>query len=239
MNHGPTDAAAFLADFLAAYPESTDRHIIFFPPAVSLATVSKIVEKRRDVSTGVQNIYRKDSGAFTGEVSAPLARQAGATYCLVGHSERRNIFLESDDDARKKVVAALRSQLTPVLCVGEARSDRASRRTAEVVGRQLRSVISGLEPAQVASLAVAYEPLWAIGTGENATPEDASEVHRHIRYLLKQSAGAEVADNVHILYGGSVNSSNAAALLAAADVDGLLVGGASLQASTWIDVVRA
>jgi triosephosphate isomerase len=96
-----------------------------------------------------------------------------------------------------------------------------------------------LEPAQVASLAVAYEPLWAIGTGENATPEDASEVHRHIRYLLKQSAGAEVADNVHILYGGSVNSSNAAALLAAADVDGLLVGGASLQASTWIDVVRA
>jgi triosephosphate isomerase len=168
-----------------------------------------------------------------------MAREAGASYCLVGHSERRDIFEETDDTARHKCRAALRAQMTPLLCVGEARSERVEGRTADVVGRQIRTVITNLDASQIGSMMFAYEPLWAIGTGDSASPQDAASVHQHIRFLLRQAAGPTVADGVPILYGGSVRPGNAAELLNATDVDGLLVGGASLKEESWLEIVGA
>ena len=239
MNLGPQSARTYMQTFLAEFPQHTDRRVVFFPPAVCISVVHDALKDRRDIGLGIQNIYHMDSGAYTGEVSGPLAKEAGAEYCLVGHSERREVFHEGDDQVRVKCLAAMRARLSPVLCVGESRFDRSEGRTAEVVGRQLRTVISGMDPAQVASLVIAYEPVWAIGTGETATPNDATEVHRHIRFLLRQTAGPTVADGIHILYGGSVNPANAAELLSAPEVDGVLVGGASLQPESWLSIVRA
>jgi triosephosphate isomerase len=239
MNIGPAAAAEFMRAFLQSYPARNDRRIVFFPPAVSITTVAAAVAGRRDIAVGVQNIYARENGAFTGEISGSLAREAGAEFCLVGHSERRQIFEENDDDVRLKCRAALRADMSPMLCVGEARHERYEGRTMDVVGRQLRAVISSLDQSGIAAMSIAYEPLWAIGSGENATPSDASDVHRHIRFLLRQSVGAAVADNIHILYGGSVNPDNASELLAAPDVDGLLVGGASLNVDSWLRVANA
>jgi triosephosphate isomerase len=239
MNIGPAAAAGYMSAFLQSYPPRNDRRVLFFPPAVSLTTVASAVSGRKDIAVGVQNIYAKDSGAYTGEVSGPLAHEAGAEFCLVGHSERRQLFDENDDEVRQKCRAALRAGMSPMLCVGEARHERYEGRTMEVVGRQVRAVISALDESSIAAMSIAYEPLWAIGTGENATASDASDVHRHIRFLLRQSVGSSIADNIHILYGGSVNPDNAGELLAAPDVDGLLVGGASLKVDSWLQVVNA
>jgi triosephosphate isomerase len=228
-----------MRSFLDDYPFADDRRVIFFPPALSVTSVAELVAERSDLKVGVQNIYHMDKGAYTGEISAPLARDAGAEYCIVGHSERREIFEETDDQVRLKCIAALRSRLSPLLCVGESRYERMEGRTAEVVGKQLRSVMSGMDASQIAALSIAYEPIWAIGSGETATPQDASDVHRHLRFLLRQAAGPTVADNIHLLYGGSVNPENVAELLAAPEVDGVLVGGASLKVESWLQIVRA
>jgi triosephosphate isomerase len=239
MNIGPVEAAKFIAQFLAEYSPQEGKTVAFFPPAVSIATVATLVKHRADIKVGVQNIWHRDNGAFTGEISPELAAEAGAYYCLVGHSERRNEFAESDDVVRQKFTAALRAGLAPLLCVGESRRERVDGRTSEVVGRQLRTVIGELDSSQIGAMALAYEPVWAIGTGDNATPEDASQVHRQLRLLLRQAAGPVNADRIPILYGGSVKPDNAARLLAAPDVDGVLVGGASLDVASWLQIVRA
>jgi triosephosphate isomerase len=232
MNLGPADARAFVAAFTARWTPHTDRTIIFFPPAVSLDAVSHAMGPRRDLDTGVQNIWTEDRGAFTGETSAPMARDAGAKYALVGHSERRHVFGESDEQTAKKCAAAARSGLLPILCVGELLSERESGATTDVVLRQLRAGLSELSADVVSAMAIAYEPVWAIGTGRTATPDDASAVHAEIRRALGEHVGREAGD-VPILYGGSVNSGNAPALMAADGVDGLLVGGASLDVDGW------
>ncbi len=239
MNIGPRDARTFIRTFVEEYKPRGDRRVIFFPPAVSVTAVVESLDNRRDIGVGVQNIYYKESGAFTGETSGALAKEAGAEYCLVGHSERREFFDENDDLVRQKCRAALHAKLSPILCVGEARYERSEGRTADVVGRQLRAVISEMDGSQIAALMIAYEPLWAIGTGDTATPADASQVHRHIRFLLRQAVGETLADSVHILYGGSVKPENAAELLAAPEVDGLLVGGASMKVDSWLKIVSA
>jgi triosephosphate isomerase len=239
MNIGPGESRNFIDAFLQAYPARSDRRVIFFPPAVSVTTVASALQGRRDIAVGVQNIYYKENGAYTGEISATLARESGAEYVLVGHSERRDYFEENDGIVRQKCRAALSAKLSPILCVGESRYDRAEGRTADVVGRQLRAVISEMDGAQIAALMVAYEPLWAIGTGDTATPNDASQVHRHIRFLLRQAVGEQLADSVQILYGGSVKPDNASELLAAPEVDGLLVGGASMKVESWLQIVSA
>lgn len=232
MNHGPTDARAFLRRFLAHNGRRTDRTLVFFPPAVTVAAVVDALRERSDIRVGVQNIHWESKGAFTGEISAPMARDAGATMVLVGHSERRHIFGETDDDTARKTQAAAGAGLVPMLCVGETLEQRERGETSEVVLRQLRAGISRLEPPQVVAMAIAYEPVWAIGTGRNATPEDASTIHAVIKQELRTVVG-EKATRIPVLYGGSVNRGNAAALLAARDVDGLLVGGASLDAEGW------
>ena len=238
MHHGPTDARAFMKSFLAHYPRQQDRKVLFFPNALSVTTVSELLRERPDLEAGIQNIHWEDKGAFTGENSAPMARDSGATHVLVGHSERRHVFGETDAQSNLKVKAAFRAGLTPVLCVGELLAERDTGNTETTVLRQMRAGIDGVEDAQVASMMFAYEPVWAIGTGRTATPDDASQVHSAIVAALKTAIG-ERALGVPILYGGSVNRTNATTLLAAPDVDGVLVGGASLDADGWNAIVRA
>ncbi|MCX5755219.1 MAG: triose-phosphate isomerase [Gemmatimonadetes bacterium] len=237
MNQAPADAEAFLRQFLAYYPKTQDRTVIFFPSALSLHTVTIALQDRSDIKVGVQNIHWEDHGAFTGENSASIARGAGARYTLVGHSERRHVFGETDEQAGKKVAAAVRAGLTPLFCVGETLAEREAGRTVDVVLRQLRAGVAEVDKAQLHTFLLAYEPVWAIGTGKTATPADASTVHMAIRQELRTLAGAR-GEGIPILYGGSVNRGNAGSLLAAPEVGGLLVGGASLEADGWASIVR-
>jgi triosephosphate isomerase len=234
MNHGPTEARAFMAAFLAAYSPKSDRTVVLFPPALSLAVVRDALASRRDILLGVQNIHSEPKGAFTGENSAAMARDAGAKLVLVGHSERRHVFGESDDATATKCAVAFSHSLTPMLCVGEKIEQREAGQTEEVVLKQLRTGLSLVEKAALVRMLIAYEPVWAIGTGRTATAADASAVHVVIRRELERSSGSrESAAAIPILYGGSVNRDNARALLDAGEVDGLLVGGASLEAASW------
>lgn len=237
MNHAPADADAFMRQFLPHYPRARDRTVIMFPSAIALQTVSNALRDRTDIKLGVQNIHWEDHGAYTGENSAAIARGAGATYALVGHSERRHVFGETDEQAGQKVAAAIRGGLTPILCVGETLAQRERGDTASVVVRQLRAGLSTIAQPLVAGCLIAYEPVWAIGTGKNATPDDASAVHAEIRGALRAIAG-ERAEALPVLYGGSVNRGNAHALLESPQVDGLLVGGASLDAEGWSALAR-
>jgi triosephosphate isomerase (TIM) len=238
MHHGPTDAREFMRAFLAHYPRRLDRTIAFFPSAPTIPAVVELLRDRPDMVVGVQNIYWEDKGAFTGEVSAAIARDVGARLVLVGHSERRHIFGETDEQTALKCAAAERAGLTPMLCVGEKLDQRERGETEEVVLRQLKTGISRMQPNHVATMLIAYEPVWAIGTGKTATPADASEVHAMLRDALREIV-AERASLVPILYGGSVNRANAPSLLAAPGVDGVLVGGASLDAVGWSGIAVA
>jgi triosephosphate isomerase len=238
MNHGPSDGREFMRTFLVRYARRTDRSVIIFPPAVTLPAMVAATKDRPDILLGIQNLYWEDKGAFTGELSAPIARDAGARFALVGHSERRHIFGEKDDETRRKCAAAARAGLRPVLCVGETLEQRRAGETESVVLRQLRAGVADLDPAHMAQMLIAYEPVWAIGTGQTAEPQDASAVHGVIRGALKQLA-MDRAIEIPILYGGSVNTGNAQALLAAPEVDGLLVGGASLDPEGWATIARS
>jgi triosephosphate isomerase (TIM) len=235
MHLGPEDARQFLKIFLARYRHEAGREVWFFPSAVTLATVAEATADRPGIVVGAQNIHWEDQGAFTGEVSVPMARQAGAHAALVGHSERRHVFGETDEQTGRKVRALLRHQLSPVLCVGEKLDERERQDTLPVVERQL-AALAGLDAAALAQVVVAYEPVWAIGTGRNATPGDAAAVHGFIRSWFVSRG---VPDrNVTVLYGGSVKLDNIKALLSEPQINGVLVGGASLDAATWSEMVR-
>jgi triosephosphate isomerase len=212
--------------------------IAVFPPSVALAAVAEEL-RGSSISVGIQNIHYEASGAFTGEVSAQMAKSAGASCTLIGHSERRHIFGETDEWVNRKLGAALASGLLPVVCVGETLQQREGGATREVVERQLRGALEGVDAAQAAGIIVAYEPVWAIGTGKTATPGQAQEVHEFIRGLLGSLFDGETASLIRIQYGGSVKPDNAAELLAQADVDGALVGGASLDAGSFGAIVAA
>ncbi len=239
MHHAPAAAGALVREVLARWRPQPGREVVFFPPALSLVPVVEALKAaaRRDVAAGVQNVYWEPKGAFTGEISAPLAAEAGAAWALVGHSERRHKFGETDEETGRKVRAVLAAGLSPMLCVGELLEERKAGRTEEVVLRQLGAGLAGLDAAATARVVVAYEPVWAIGTGVNATPADAAAVHRSIRrWLLERSPAAA---RPVILYGGSVNAGNAAELLAEEELDGVLVGGASLEAESWLKILAA
>ena len=235
MHHGPDAARGLAHEVLAGAPPRPGRLLLFFPPAVSLTAVAEVVRGRDDAAVGAQNIHWEPKGAFTGELSAPLARDAGATWTLVGHSERRHKFGETDHETGLKVRAALAAGLRPVLCVGETLEQRQAGQKENVVRRQLEAGIGGLDPTSVQQVVIAYEPVWAIGTGVNATPSDAAGMHRMIRdWLARRSAGP---GRDTILYGGSVSPENAGSLLAERDLDGVLVGGASLASDSWLRIV--
>jgi len=238
MHKGPAETAAFFAAFLADIRVPEDRTVVFFPPAISLGSAREALGARRDIVLGVQNIHWESQGAFTGETSAPMAAEAGAQVVLCGHSERRHVFGETDDEVGRKAAAALAAGLTPMICVGETLEEREAGRLENVVLRQLDAALAGIADSDVARVTVAYEPVWAIGTGRNATPDDAAAAHAILRARLRERIGGAAA-HVPILYGGSVKPENAAALLAANDVDGLLVGGASLDPAGFGRIVNA
>jgi triosephosphate isomerase (TIM) len=238
MNNGPTEARAFIAAFTARWTRRDDRTVIFFPPAIALTTVVHSLGARGDLEVGVQNIWTEDKGAFTGENSASMSTDAGARYALVGHSERRHVFGETEAQTAKKCAAATRGGLVPILCVGELLAQREAGTTNDVVLRQLEVGVSELSVDAIASMAIAYEPVWAIGTGKTATPADASAVHTAIRAALAVKVGNRAAE-IPILYGGSVNAGNAKSLLSTPGIDGLLVGGASLDVEGWATICGA
>ncbi len=238
MHNGPAATRDFFSAFLGAYAPREDDTVIFFPPALSLAAAIEATRGRPDIALGVQNVYWQPRGAFTGEISAPMAKEAGASYALVGHSERRHVFGESDQDVARKVRAVFDAGLTPVVCVGELLEERKAGKVDEVNLRQLNAVLDAIPKEQAADMLIAYEPVWAIGTGVVATPDDAAAAHGTLRRHLAEHLGAATARAVPILYGGSVKPDNAGALLAAQDVDGLLVGGASLDAEGFAAIAN-
>ncbi|MDP9348688.1 MAG: triose-phosphate isomerase [Gemmatimonadota bacterium] len=229
MHKGPSEAREFFRAFIPELPTDGAGTVVFFPPAVSLAAAREGVGGHPGVKLGVQNVHWEKSGAFTGEVSAPLARDAGAEWVLVGHSERRHVFGETIEETVKKVRAVLEVGMTAVLCVGELLEERRAGRAEQVVAEQLEAVLETVSPGELQRLVIAYEPVWAIGTGETATPQDASTMHAAVRARLAERFGAAAAGEAVVLYGGSVKPENARELLAAPDVDGVLVGGASLD----------
>jgi triosephosphate isomerase len=237
MNNGPTAAKTFMETFLAAYQPRSDRSVVFFPPAVTLSTVSAAITGRSDLVAGIQNIHWAEKGAFTGETSAAMARDAGARIVLVGHSERRHVFGETDAQCAKKCLAAAKAGLTFMLCVGETIAQREARQTEQVVTHQLREGLSQIPNLISADFLLAYEPVWAIGTGLTASAGDASAIHTVLRSELREMIGTR-SDEIPILYGGSVNAENAAGLLAAPEIDGLLVGGASVEAASWLAIAQ-
>jgi triosephosphate isomerase len=208
------------------------------PGFVALATVA---EKLKGSATGVaaQDGYWEFKGAFTGAVAMAQIADAGAKYAIVGHSERRQYFGETDETVNRRLQAALRHNLVPIFCVGETLSEREGGRTWSVIEQQLRGGLTGLSVASLRDFVIAYEPVWAIGTGKTATPEEAQEVHHQIRTFLANSYGAEAADGIRLLYGGSVKPSNSRELLGKADIDGALVGGASLDPKQFAAIVRS
>jgi triosephosphate isomerase (TIM) len=236
MHHGPAAGRDLVRSVLGRLRPKEGRTLLFFPPAVSLPAVAGEAAGRADCAAGIQNIYFEPKGAFTGEVSAPIAAQAGAKWCLVGHSERRHKFGETDEESGRKVRAAFEAGLLPMLCVGEKLEERGAGRTEAVVLRQLEAGLAGLDAATLARVVIAYEPVWAIGTGVNATPRDAATVHRTIRAWLQghTPTGAKAS----VLYGGSVSTKNCVELLAEPELDGVLVGGASLEAESWVTICQ-
>ena len=215
----------------------SDREVLLAPPFTSLATVAECV-KGSNVLLAGQNLHWETQGAFTGEVSAPMLRDIGCTHVIIGHSERRQFFGETDESVAKKVKAAQAASLVPIVCVGEMLAEREAGKTLDVVGRQVRTGLLGQDAAAIRALVIAYEPVWAIGTGKVATPEQAQEVHAFIRKTLADMVGNDGAAACRILYGGSVKPDNVDELMRQSDIDGALVGGASLKVDSFARIVK-
>ncbi len=243
MNLAPLEARALIAALRAEIDRDAavfarDREVMVAPAAVAIAAAAQALAGS-SIALGAQNMHFEDKGAFTGEVSPPMLKSLGVTHVIFGHSERRHIFMESDELIHLKVKAALRHRLIPILCVGEKLDERDGGRTLEVVLGQLRRGLEGLGPEEVGVVIIAYEPVWAIGTGRNATPEQAEVVHGAIRGALDERYGRDLGQRTRILYGGSVTPDNIDSLMARPDIDGALVGGASLKADSFARITRA
>jgi triosephosphate isomerase len=238
MYKTPSEAQSFLHTFLPLVKGLTQNEIVICPPAVDLAPVVEWV-KGSHVAVGAQNMHFDDAGAFTGEISPPMLLALGVTHVILGHSERRQFFCETDDSVNKKLVAALKHNLIPIVCIGEHEHERDAGMTREVLCRQISRAIHQIDPAKLAPVVVAYEPIWAIGTGKTASPAMAAEAHFIIRSEIAQLVGRPVAEAIRILYGGSVKPENAEALLSQPEIDGALVGGASLDPQSFTAIVKA
>lgn len=233
------DAAVALAEGVAkgaAEVEGAD--LLVCPPSIYLEAVGKALDGS-PVALGAQNMSAEANGAFTGEISSSMLTDVGAEYVILGHSERRTLMAETDAEVNAKTLAALQAGLVPIVCVGELLEQRVAGKTGEVIAEQFAGSLAGLTAEQVVKVVIAYEPVWAIGTGKVATPEQAEEVHADLRRLLTESYNGEIADKVRILYGGSVKPGNAAELIGQENVDGALVGGASLKADDFLGIAKA
>ena len=238
MNKTATEGVELVKEISAASVGShASVNVVLCPSFTALSAVGQAIEGSL-IALGAQNIHDKVNGAFTGEISASMLRDLHVTHVIIGHSERRSIFGEDDAFVNRKVLAALSATLKPILCVGELLAEREANQTMEVVRRQLEAGLAGVPAAKAESVIIAYEPVWAIGTGKTATPAMAQEVHAFIRKLLAQQFGADTAARILILYGGSMKPDNADALLAEQDIDGGLIGGAALDAKSFTELVR-
>jgi len=236
--HGTrVEAARLLSELKTHLGRPSDREVVVAPPFGALETASRLLAGT-SIRLGAQNMHWEPQGAFTGEVSGPMLKELGCSHVIVGHSERRQYFGETDEIIAKKVQAARRDALIPIVCVGETLEERERGETLAVIARQVRSALLGLDAKAISSLIVAYEPVWAIGTGQTATPAQAQEVHAFIRSTLVELADHSAAELVRILYGGSVKADNIDTLMAESDIDGALVGGASLQAEAFARIVQ-
>ncbi|MEZ4323460.1 MAG: triose-phosphate isomerase [Myxococcota bacterium] len=238
LNHGPRAAAELSMGLRDALANRGDVTVAVFPTALSISAVLPVLDGT-GIHVGVQEIEAEQTGAFTGANSAAMARELGCSYALIGHSERRQLWGETDAGVRSKIDAARAAGLLPMVCVGETLAEREAGRVEEVVFRQVAAAFDGIDPDVAATITLAYEPVWAIGTGVTASPEQAQEVHAKIRGWLASHYPAFVAEQSRILYGGSVKPDNAAELMACPDIDGALVGGASLKADSFAGIVSA
>ena len=238
MNTNSETATALARSISDQSPGSGAVELLVCPPFCYLNTVAAILNGG-SVLWGAQNMYHEANGAFTGEVSAAMLKDCGATHVILGHSERRHILGETDEAVNKKAHAAHKAGLVPIVCVGELLSEREAGQTAAVIRRQFEGSLAGLSAELMATTVIAYEPVWAIGTGKVATPQQAEEVHADLRKLIAERYNAETADQVRILYGGSVKPDNAAELLSQPNVDGALIGGASLKADDFLAIAAA
>lgn len=238
MNKGPAEADALARALKASLADNSAVDVAVAPVFVSIPAVAQRLQ-HTGIHVAGQNLHEETSGAFTGEVPGEMLRQAGCTYVIVGHSERRTIFGESDERINRKVHAAFRSGLLPILCIGETLAQRDADQVEAVLAAQLTAGLAGLEADQVAAVTLAYEPVWAIGTGRTASPQQAQDAHAFVRGWLAERYPAYVAKQVRIQYGGSVKPANAAELLAQPDIDGALVGGAALKAESFVGIIQA
>ncbi len=211
--------------------------MIICPPFTALSVVNEVI-KDSSICLGAQNMFWEKEGAYTGEISAGMIKSTGANYVIIGHSERRQYFGETDETVNKKIKTALDNGLKPIVCVGESLEQREENITKRVITRQIKGAFENLTPEQMEHVIIAYEPVWAIGTGKTATPDQAQEVHLHIRDIIRELFGETIADAITIQYGGSVKPGNAESLLSQADIDGALVGGACLQADSFSEIIH-
>jgi triosephosphate isomerase len=230
------ESVVFVKELRRLVKDVTDVEIVIAPTFLSVYAVAEAA-RNTNIGVAAQDLYWEREGAFTGEVSAPMIKEAGAEYVIIGHSERRRLFGETDVAVNRKTLAAIAAGMTPIVCVGETLEEREREQTPAVLDRQIRDGLDTLSADQIAELVVAYEPVWAIGTGRNATPAQAAEAHAHIRSRLRQWFGADAAEQCHVLYGGSVKPDNIRDLIAEPDVDGALVGGASLDVKSFAEIV--
>ena len=236
MYKSVAEAVKYVKELRGLVKDVHEVDVVVAPPFTALHAAAEAA-RNSNVAIAAQDLHGEREGAFTGEVSAPMIREAGAELTIVGHSERRTLFGETDASVNRKTVAAFAAGLTPIVCIGETLDQRDRNETLAVLDRQMTQGLDGLTAEQMAELVIAYEPVWAIGTGRNATPEQAGEAHAHIRQRLRQWYGGDTAESCRVIYGGSVKPDNIVSLVALPDVDGALVGGASLDLKAFADIV--
>jgi len=233
------ESERFVETFLRDCGEITGVEVVIVPPFTAIPKVMEALGRAQNIKVGAQNMYWEKSGAFTGEISATLLRDLFVHYVVLGHSERRSLFGETDETVNRKVRAAHEAKLRPIVCIGETLEQRDRGNVEKILSIQLRGSLAGLSPKELQETVIAYEPVWAIGTGRNATPQQAQQAHAFIRQTLREMADETTAERVRIQYGGSVKPENARELMSQADIDGALVGGASLDPRSFVEIVKA
>ena len=239
MNVTPSEAAAYLDSFLTTFPEPTAVDIVLGASFVTLPKASELISPSPAVELAAQNMHPEESGAYTGEINAAMLNEMNCDYVILGHSERRSLFGETDDFINRKVHAVLAAGMKPILCIGESLEEREGGQLEAVLSGQLKGSLADVTAGQMADIVIAYEPVWAIGTGVTASPDQAQKAHAFVRSLLTEMFGGEVAASTRIQYGGSVKPGNAAELISLPDIDGFLVGGAALDPDSFAEIVKA
>ncbi len=237
MNKNVSETRAFFSEFIRLIDNVKGVEIVIAPPFTSLSAAAEAVKDTK-VKISAQNMFWEEKGAYTGEISPLMLKEIGCSHCIIGHSERRQYFGETDETVNKRIKAALKHDIIPIFCIGEILKEREENRTMDVINRQMEGGLKGLSESDINKIVIAYEPVWAIGTGKTATPQQAQDIHRFIRDFIRKKSGDKTADGVRILYGGSVIPENINGLMAQDDIDGALVGGASLKPDSFAAIVR-